>query len=424
MQQFYKKALAALIALLVADALAAWFCIVQSHPATTLVPAKPGSVPWRAVTTTDAGLGGASTIAIHDAGWQSLRFAFRIRGSIGNPFVSADILFEDGHGHAAPVDLSRYNTLTFVAKCAPTNSLQFSMPLFDAATVTPGAYYTYPSPATYFSCSERGTPVSLDLTRLAIPPWWFQLYKVDPSRQSYTLQRVAKFMFSMSARSPRDTDSLVEIGELTLHGQDERYMAALAAVLAASWCAFGLWFLRTHARALAADLDTRLDRDRYFVAYRQLTLEPLKDKEKAALLQFIGTHYTDADLDMGGVAARMGMDREKINEILKLELGMTFTGYVNKLRLTAAARLLTDGQSQPIADIAYAVGYGNISYFNKLFKEEYGCTPKAFRSLAAQPKAPAEPSAPSTLPVPPTGPAASTAQAAATSPVHPAPPTR
>jgi AraC-like DNA-binding protein len=93
---------------------------------------------------------------------------------------------------------------------------------------------------------------------------------------------------------------------------------------------------------------------------------------------------------MGTVAARIGADREKINEILKTELGMTFTGYVNKLRLTEAARLLTDKVGMPIADVAFSVGYANVSYFNKLFKEEYDCTPKAFRSLATQPKAPSE----------------------------------
>jgi AraC-like DNA-binding protein len=37
-----------------------------------------------------------------------------------------------------------------------------------------------------------------------------------------------------------------------------------------------------------------------------------------------------------------------------------------------------------VSEIAYLVGYSNVPYFNKLFKEEFGCTPKSFRMLAAQ----------------------------------------
>jgi AraC-like DNA-binding protein len=37
------------------------------------------------------------------------------------------------------------------------------------------------------------------------------------------------------------------------------------------------------------------------------------------------------------------------------------------------------------------VGYPNAPYFNKLFKEEYGCTPKMFRNLATRPASPSEP---------------------------------
>jgi AraC-like DNA-binding protein len=223
------------------------------------------------------------------------------------------------------------------------------------------------------------------------------VYKVDPSRQSYRLDQVAKFVFGISHHSPHDVDTHVEIRELTLHGRDERYVVALAVILAVGSGAFAVWFLRAHSRALAASLDAQLQSDMPFVAYRELTLEPFRDKEKAAVLQFIGAHYTDPELDMATVSARIGADREKINEILKGELGMTFTAYVNKLRLTEAARLLANKDGTPIADIAHAVGYANVPYFNKLFKEEYGCTPGAFRSLATRPQASAgrDPESPS-----------------------------
>jgi AraC-like DNA-binding protein len=264
------------------------------------------------------------------------------------------------------------------------------MPTFDASMSKPGEFLTYPSPGTYFSCSEKGTPVSLDLTRLTIPPWWFDALKIDPSHQSYELKHVAKFVFGVSHQSPREFDSHVEISELTLHGRDDRYIVGLAIILVIGWGAFGIWFLRAQSRALIASLDSHLRNDLPFVAYQQLILEPFKDKEKAAILQFIATNFTNPELDLDSVAARIGVHREKINEILKTELGMTFTRYLNKLRLTEAARLLTDKTGQPIADIAYSVGYANPSYFNKRFKDEYGCTPKAFRDLATQPKVSSE----------------------------------
>jgi AraC-like DNA-binding protein len=380
MQEFYKKALIALILVLVADALIAWFCIHRSYPSASLIPRERGGVHWGPAVITDAILGGTSTIRILEPVRESLRFDFRITSAASYPYVAAELVLEDGQGKAVPADLSTYTTVTFVATCAPANSLLFSVSTFDPAISTPGVFHTYPSPLTYFSCSERGTPVSLDLTRLTIPPWWFQATKVDPSRQSYDLGQVGRFVFGVSQKSPREVDSRVEISEFTLHGRDFRYIVALAVILVLGWSAFAVWFLRRHSQALVASLDAQLKNDRHFVAYRQLTLEPFKDKEKAAILQYIGAHYMDPELDMGSVTARIGADREKINDILKSELGMTFTGYVNQLRLTEAARLLTDKAGMPIADIAFSVGYANVSYFNKLFKEEYGCTPRAFRS--------------------------------------------
>ena len=191
---------------------------------------------------------------------------------------------------------------------------------------------------------------------------------------------------------------------MTLHGRDYRYIAALAVLLLANWGAFVLWFFRAHARALTASLDSQLREDLPLVAYRQLTLEPYRDKEKASILRFIATNYGDTELDLERVVAGTGANRTKVNEVLKTELGMTFTSYLNKLRMTEAARLLAEKSGAGIAEIAYSVGYGNVSYFNKLFKDEYGCTPKAFRSLATQQEMPAA-CAPSEPPGP-SGPAA------------------
>jgi AraC-like DNA-binding protein len=389
MQHFYRKALAAFVLLLIADALIACFCIYRSNPSLSLMPPETGTARWHVAAVTDASNGGASTVRIQESAQQSLAFDFKVSTVIPHPWAWAALLIDGTDGKPGSADLSKYSTLSFVAKCRPANSLILNMTTVEERVTKQGVKPTWLPVMTFFSCNEKGMPVSLDLTRLTIPGWWYESEHVDIARRSYKLDHVTKLEFGASQFSPRELDSHVEISDLKLRGRDDRYIVALAAVLVIGWCLFGIWFFRAQSRALVAKVDSRLKKDLSFVAYRQLTVEPFEDAEKAAILRFIATHYAEAGLDLDGVAAGTGTNRNKINEVLNTELGMTFTGYLKKLRLTEAARLLTDKAGATVAEIARSVGYANNAYFNKIFREEYGCSPRQFRNLAARSETPA-----------------------------------
>ena len=384
MQEFFKKALLALIGLVIADTLLAFLLIHQSYLAVTVQANGKQGAGWHYVTNTDVEIGGTSTVRIPDMQRAQPRFEFELTKVGQYPFASASMVPHDAKGKLAQVDWSKYSDISFLAKCAPANSMVFGISIFDDKVSQPGNFVTYRSPITYFSCNANGVPVSIDLNRLSIPDWWFYSVKLDLSHQGYELNKISKIVFGTSSQSPYNVPSYLEISELTLHGRDYRYIGALVLILLASWAAFALWFFRAHSHALTASLNSRMKKDLPLVAYRQLTLEPYKDKEKASVLRFIATNYTDTELDLESVVSGTGTNRNKVNEVLKTELGMTFTSYLNKLRLTEAARLLAEKSGAAVAEIAYSVGYSNVSYFNKLFKEEYGCTPKSFRSLASQ----------------------------------------
>ena len=384
MQAFYKKALVALLSLLVASLLLSAFCVERSYLVAPLLPARTSSLPWHTQTNTDVWQAGRSTAQVIDAG-ERLRFDLKVvKGATSHPFAAAEIMFNDRKGQPVFVDLSRYATLSFYVRCTPSNTLVLSIPTFDPTVSKRDAIITYRLPSAYFSCHEHESRVEFDLRHLEIPDWWFESMKLDLSRHGYRLDQVPKIAIGSSTQSPSDTTMAVDIRDLVLEGRDFRYLYALGGMLAAMWCGFGWWFFRAHARALVADMDVRLKKDLPLVAYQQLSLQPHRDKEKAAILRFIATSYTDANLDLDRVVAETGANRNKINDILKAELGYTFSGYLNKLRLTEAARLLSENGTATVAEIAYSVGYSNVSYFNKLFKEEYGSTPKSFRSLRAQ----------------------------------------
>jgi len=380
MLEFYKKALLVLLGLLVTSALVAYLCLERAFLQRALLPAADSAYPWQATPETDQNRDGRSTVTLHDARY-SLDVELFVSRAVEHPKSAVSLVFQDRGGQPTVIDLAAFDRISFNVKCSIDNVLGFTVFTFDEQISEPGDFFTYRSPSAYFSCNEQWREVNVDLTRLEMPEWWLDTFELALSMKDYDLSSVAKVMFANSFQSPVDVTSRVQINELTLHGRDWRYLYLLAAVLFLLWSTAGIWLFRQHTKALISDLRHKLHKDRPLVAYQQLSVEPKRDKDKESILRFMATEYSNAELNLDAISAAIGVSRTKINDILKTELGFTFTGYLNKLRLTEAARLLTQTPEVSVAEIAYSVGYKNVSYFNKLFKEEYNCTPRNFKYL-------------------------------------------
>lgn len=69
---------------------------------------------------------------------------------------------------------------------------------------------------------------------------------------------------------------------------------------------------------------------------------------------------------------------EHLARTFKANFEITPTEFVNELRLRYAANLLVNSD-RPIIDVAQEAGFGNLSYFYRLFKQQFNTTPKTFR---------------------------------------------
>lgn len=78
------------------------------------------------------------------------------------------------------------------------------------------------------------------------------------------------------------------------------------------------------------------------------------------------------------VASHVGMNKSAFCTFMRRHTGKTFSDYINSLRLEKAVELLKQTNND-IAEIAYSVGFNNVTYFNRLFKQKYGCSPKNMR---------------------------------------------
>jgi AraC-like DNA-binding protein len=72
------------------------------------------------------------------------------------------------------------------------------------------------------------------------------------------------------------------------------------------------------------------------------------------------------------------MSNSSFSRYFKSASGHTFSDLVNRLRLAHACKLLTV-TADSISSIASAVGYRNLSNFNRQFLSEMECTPLQYR---------------------------------------------
>jgi AraC-like DNA-binding protein len=387
MHALYSKALVRLVLMLGVSILIGYLCVSRSYHRVPLFEQEEFSWQlrkWHNGSEPSAGL----HVKVDAA---RLIMEFVLSGSTAYPQASAGLLFTDRKGKPALRDWSRFGKISFEARCFPAGTIRFGLSTFDDKLSRPDDLQTYRAPFAYINCNQDGARAELDLAHLTVPQWWVDMHKLDPSDLGYSLAKVAQIEVGTSNASRVGIPSRIEIAGIELHERQYGYLYFLAAFLVLAWGALGFWFVKQYAAALAKDLHARMQKDLPLVAYQQLALEPHREKEKSALLKLLATRYADSELDLDTVVSETGVNRNKVNDILKAEMGYTFTGYLNKLRLTEASRLLVENSSASIAEIAYSVGYKNSSYFNKLFKEEYQCTPKAFREVCkkeAQEQAP------------------------------------
>ena len=86
---------------------------------------------------------------------------------------------------------------------------------------------------------------------------------------------------------------------------------------------------------------------------------------------------TEADFGVEEYSELMALNRVQLHRKIKGLLNMSPSALIRVLRLKKAAELLKRGSGN-ITEIAYEVGFNNLSYFARCFQEEYGCLPSEY----------------------------------------------
>ena len=99
------------------------------------------------------------------------------------------------------------------------------------------------------------------------------------------------------------------------------------------------------------------------------------------VLSYIESHYASGSLSE--IASLLHYDLYWLSREIKRKTGKTYTQLVQEKRLAQAAFLLKT-TDRNVDEIAGAVGYENMGYFHRIFKEMFQMSPKHYRSTQMQ----------------------------------------
>ncbi|MBB3067425.1 AraC-like DNA-binding protein [Paenibacillus baekrokdamisoli] len=113
------------------------------------------------------------------------------------------------------------------------------------------------------------------------------------------------------------------------------------------------------------------------------TAEAVQEKKEekypvtSFVIDYINEHLAE-DIYLDLLAEKVKMSSGYLSSYFKGKTGKNIVDYINETRITKATSLLADNQTK-ILEAAQAVGYQNITSFNRMFKKYTGLTPSEYR---------------------------------------------
>lgn len=97
----------------------------------------------------------------------------------------------------------------------------------------------------------------------------------------------------------------------------------------------------------------------------------------AALCSWIGEHVHEP-ISLADAARFAGMNPSALGRLFRRHTGHSVLGWINRLRIGEASERLRDSD-QPVSEIAFSSGFGNLANFNRTFRRYTNQTPGAYR---------------------------------------------
>ncbi|NLG39627.1 MAG: helix-turn-helix transcriptional regulator, partial [Fibrobacter sp.] len=308
---------------------------------------------------------GGSSTASFTKNDSSLILSLLVRSGIAYPYagMGIDLISDTQKLSGQFIDFSSFDSLSITLRTKYMKQVQVKLITHDPNLTR----LEDPMSARYLLQvipSDRSYQnIHIPISSFSIPEWWFERNGFKAPDQLKYLERGIKIDISSGSGTMLGIADEIEIKKITLFGSNHflnKMILSLAIIITALFLGF-LWI--DHSKRLTEQkIEVKLRKEQALENYSKLPLESHQKQEAERVIDYINSNYQNASLSLEDVCREVGLNRNKLSEILKKNVGMTFSSYVNEIRLKEACRLLIETDLQVI-EISINIGFGNVSHF-------------------------------------------------------------
>lgn len=314
---------------------------------------------------TDNANGGNSEILGKSVSDSTINLEFNLKQGFLSPYVG----FSISPKNDSLIKLPFYNQLLLTIESKKKINLGVSI-----YTCNPYKKYAANSPELCFSTNIEITPdqkeYAIDFKQLKIPDWWVTSYNIPTTDKiKPDLKEVLRLTIGTAHNPILDTKQVLKINSIEFDRNNKKFIALLIAIELAL-IVFHFFALYLKSVFLKKNLSVT-------ITYKPVVTDT-ENRQFKSFLDYINTNFQESDLSLEKVAGNTRVSERQITHYIQQNFGCNFKHYINQIRINEAKRLLNESELN-IGEIAFKVGFGNQSHFNRVFKSYTGTSPSEFK---------------------------------------------
>ncbi|GET25867.1 helix-turn-helix transcriptional regulator [Prolixibacter sp. NT017] len=313
----------------------------------------------------DSANGGHSEIVQHSVSDSAIALDFQLKKGFLSPYVGISI----GPTRDSIINLAHYNQIRLTVAAQGIKNINFSL-------FTRNPYFRQKGNSndlnfyTLVEISPEKKQYTIDVNHMNVPDWWRTLNHIAPQEKiTPDLRHVYNFNMGNAYAPVLNTTCSLHIYSISI----VRDNSWLAVMLIIAWLTFFiLLVIIYHLRAWLKRKQVSIT-----ISYRFVEVEEERQPGEN-FIDYINRSFQEHELSLEQVSDHTGVTPRRIAHFIQETYDCNFKTYINRIRINESKRLLRE-TDLPIGEIAFKVGFGNQSHFNRVFKNLTELSPSQYR---------------------------------------------